>query len=51
MFADVAGFVQEASSPVQVRHLLDRGVRVEGQQRTVPSVIILPKDIQDEDYM
>ena len=28
MFADVAGFVQEASSPAQVRHLLDRCVRV-----------------------
>jgi pyruvate dehydrogenase (quinone) len=26
MFADVAGFVQEASSPAQVRHLLDRCV-------------------------
>jgi hypothetical protein len=28
MFSDVAGFVQEASSPAQVRHLLDRCVRV-----------------------
>ena len=36
MFADVAGFVQEASSPAQVRHLLDRCVRVaKGIQRAV----------------
>jgi hypothetical protein len=28
MFADVAHFVQEASAPAQVRHLLDRCVRV-----------------------
>ena len=33
MFADVAGFVQEASSPAQVRHLLDRCVRVAKAQQ------------------
>lgn len=49
MFADVAGFVQEASSPAQVRHLLDRSIRVAKADNT-PSVIILPKDIQDEEY-
>ena len=49
MFADVAGFVQEASSPAQVRHLLDRCVRV-AKANNAPSVIILPKDIQDEEY-
>src|SRR6201996_5895452 len=49
MFADVAGFVQEASSPAQVRHLLDRCIRVATAGKT-PSVIILPKDIQDGDY-
>ena len=49
MFADVAGFVQEASSPAQVRHLLDRCVRV-AKAHNAPSVIILPKDIQDEEY-
>ena len=49
MFADVAGFVQEASSPAQVRHLLDRCVRV-AKATNAPSVIILPKDIQDEEY-
>jgi len=28
MFADVADFVQEASAPAQVRHLIDRGIRI-----------------------
>jgi len=28
IFADVGSFVQEAASPAQVRHLVDRGVRI-----------------------
>jgi pyruvate dehydrogenase (quinone) len=48
-FADVAGFVQEASAAAQVRHLLDRCVRV-AKANNEPTVIILPKDIQDEEY-
>jgi pyruvate dehydrogenase (quinone) len=47
MFADVAGFVQEASSPAQVRHLLHRSLRV-AKANNAPS--ILPKDVQDEEY-
>jgi pyruvate dehydrogenase (quinone) len=49
MFADVAVFAQEASAPAQVRHLLDRCVRV-AKASNGPSVLILPKDVQDEDY-
>src|SRR6201746_1879 len=49
MFADVAVFAQEASAPAQVRHLLDRCVRV-AKATNGPTVIILPKDIQDETY-
>jgi hypothetical protein len=49
MFADVAVFAQEASAPAQVRHLIDRCVRV-AQASNGPSVLILPKDVQDEDY-
>jgi pyruvate dehydrogenase (quinone) len=49
MFADVAVFVQEASSPAQVRHLIDRCVRV-AKATNGPTVIILPKDVQDETY-
>jgi pyruvate dehydrogenase (quinone) len=47
MFADVACFAQEASAPAQVRHLIDRCIRV-AKANNGPSVIILPKDIQDE---
>ncbi|MCL6745716.1 thiamine pyrophosphate-requiring protein [Kosakonia sp. R1.Fl] len=47
VFADVANFVQEAASPAQVRHLIDRGVRVAMAQNGV-GVVIIPKDIQDE---
>jgi len=49
MFADVAVFAQEASAPAQVRHLIDRCVRM-AQANNGPSVIILPKDIQDETF-
>ncbi|WP_312545951.1 thiamine pyrophosphate-requiring protein [Pantoea eucalypti] len=49
IFSDVANFVQEASTPTQVRHLLDRGVRIAKAQNGV-AVIIIPKDIQDEEW-
>lgn len=49
MFADVACFAPEASAPAQVRHLIDRCIRV-AKATNAPSVIILPKDIQDETY-
>ena len=49
MFADVAGFVQEASAPAQVRHLIDRGMRV-AMARNDVAVLILPKDLQEEPY-
>jgi hypothetical protein len=40
MFADVAVFDQEASSPAQVRHLIDRCVRV-AKASNGPSVLTL----------
>ena len=49
MFADVAVFAQEASAAAQVRHLIDRCVRV-AKAVNGPSVLILPKDVQDADY-
>src|SRR5579872_2090113 len=50
MFKDVAGaFVQQASSPAQVRHLVDRAVRIALGERRV-TAIVLPNDLQDEDY-
>ncbi|WLI77355.1 thiamine pyrophosphate-requiring protein [Kosakonia sp. H02] len=47
VFSDVANFVQEAATPAQVRHLVDRGVRVAMAQNGV-GVVIIPKDVQDE---
>src|SRR4051794_37069941 len=49
MFADVAIFVQEAAAPAQVRHLVDRALRIAIAQNGV-SALILPKDIQDAEY-
>jgi pyruvate dehydrogenase (quinone) len=50
MFKDVAGaFVQQASSPAQVRHLVDRAVRVALGERRV-TAIVLPNDLQDAPY-
>ncbi|AWL99907.1 thiamine pyrophosphate-requiring protein [Bradyrhizobium amphicarpaeae] len=51
MFKDVAGaYVMQASSPAQVRHLIDRAVRI-ALARRAPTVIILPNDLQDEPYV
>lgn len=50
MFKDVAGaFVQQASVPAQVRHLIDRAIRIAIGERTV-TALILPNDLQDLDY-
>ncbi|MFB6461812.1 thiamine pyrophosphate-requiring protein [Bradyrhizobium tunisiense] len=50
MFKDVAGaYVVQASSPAQVRHLIDRAARIALARRT-PTVIILPNDLQEEPY-
>ncbi|MDQ0981217.1 thiamine pyrophosphate-requiring protein [Pseudomonas synxantha] len=50
MFKDVAGaFVQQASVPAQVRHLVDRAVRTAVGERRV-TAIILPNDLQEQPY-
>ncbi|MGF9694152.1 thiamine pyrophosphate-requiring protein [Rhizobium sp. 0TCS1.26] len=50
LFKDVAGdFVQQASHPAQVRHLVDRAVRIALANRTV-TAIILPNDLQEMPY-
>ena len=47
LFKDVAGeFVGMASVPEQVRHLIDRAVRIAHTKRTV-TCVILPNDLQD----
>ena len=50
MFKDVAGaFVQQASSPAQVRHLVDRAIRTALGERRV-TAIVLPNDLQEVAY-
>jgi len=47
MFKDVASaFVQTAMVPAQVRHLIDRAVRIAISKRAV-TALILPNDLQD----
>src|SRR4051812_8907562 len=49
LFKDVAHeYVQMASSPVQIRHLVDRAMRIAKAERTVTCVIV-PKDVQEMD--
>jgi len=49
LFKDVAGeYVQMATSAEQVRHLIDRAVRIAVSERCV-TCIILPNDLQEED--
>jgi pyruvate dehydrogenase (quinone) len=48
LFKDVAHeFVQMASDPAQVRHLVDRGCRIALSQRTV-TCIVIPNDVASE---
>ena len=50
MFKDVAGaFVAQASTPVQVRHLVDRAIRTALGERRV-TAIVLPNDLQEATY-
>ncbi|HEY6455868.1 MAG TPA: thiamine pyrophosphate-requiring protein [Steroidobacteraceae bacterium] len=49
-YQDVAGaFVEQASVAPQVRHLVDRAIRIARAERRV-TAIILPNDLQDEAY-
>jgi pyruvate dehydrogenase (quinone) len=50
LFKDVASeFVMTASVPTQVRHLIDRAVRIAHEKRTV-TCVILPNDLQELPY-
>ncbi|MEB3840574.1 thiamine pyrophosphate-requiring protein [Pseudomonas guariconensis] len=50
MFKDVAGaFVQQATAPAQVRHLLDRALRTALGERRV-TALVLPNDLQETPY-
>ncbi|HVU30805.1 MAG TPA: thiamine pyrophosphate-requiring protein, partial [Sphingomicrobium sp.] len=49
VFSDVAAFVQEVDTPAQLRHVTDRAIRI-ALARRAPSVIIIPKDVQEATY-
>ncbi|MBV9862340.1 MAG: thiamine pyrophosphate-requiring protein [Alphaproteobacteria bacterium] len=50
MFKDVAGtFVEQASVPAQVRHLVDRAVRMAKAERRV-TALVFPNDLQEVAY-
>jgi pyruvate dehydrogenase (quinone) len=50
LFKDVAGsYVQQASVPAQVRHMVDRAIRTALSERRV-TALILPNDLQDLEY-
>jgi pyruvate dehydrogenase (quinone) len=49
LFKDVASaYVQQASVPAQMRHLVDRALRIAKAERTV-TCIIIPNDVQEMD--
>jgi len=49
LFTDVTEYVALASVPEQVRHLIDRAVRIAHVKRAV-TCVILPNDLQELDY-
>src|ERR1700749_4768444 len=50
LFKDVAGeYVPMAPVPSQIRHLVDRAVRIAKAERTV-TCIIVPNDLQETEY-
>jgi pyruvate dehydrogenase (quinone) len=50
MLKDVAGaYVQQAAVPAQIRHLIDRAVRIALSERKV-TALVLPNDLQDLEY-
>ena len=49
VFKDVSGYVQQASAPSQVRHLVDRAMRIAAGERKV-ATLIFPNDLQELPY-
>jgi pyruvate dehydrogenase (quinone) len=50
LFKDVASeFVQTVTTPPQMRHVIDRAMRIAASRRTV-TCIIVPNDVQELDY-
>ena len=49
LFQDVTEYVGLASVPEQVRHLIDRAVRIAHNRRGV-TCVVLPNDLQELEY-
>ena len=49
MFADVAEFVQEGTTPQQVAMILDRAIRT-AKSRNGVGIVIMPNDLSDAEY-
>ena len=49
MFADVAEYVQEGTTPAQVGVILDRAIRT-ALGRRAPTVVVMPNDLSDTPY-
>jgi len=51
LYKDVAGaFVEQASHPAQIRHLVDRAIRIALAERTVTALIV-PNDLQEAEAL
>ncbi|MDB5369298.1 MAG: thiamine pyrophosphate protein binding domain protein [Roseomonas sp.] len=48
LFSDVCAYVQQVSVPAQLRHVIDRAMRIAKAERKI-ACIILPNDIQELD--
>jgi pyruvate dehydrogenase (quinone) len=49
IFADVGNYTAEVETSAQLRHVIDRGIRIAIAQNGV-AAIILPKDVQDAEW-
>src|SRR5690625_1895704 len=48
LFKDVSGYVHVVNAPAQLRHVLDRAIRIAKAERCVTTVIV-PNDVQESD--
>src|SRR6056297_1261072 len=50
LFKDVAGeYIQQCNDPAQIRHLIDRAIRIAVARRCV-TCIVIPNEVQELDY-
>ncbi len=48
LFKDVCAYVEQVGAPAQIRHVIDRALRIAAAERAV-TCIIVPNDIQEQD--